>query len=234
MHWNELDIVEGTISKGRGKAAFLPQKMIEKGDSGACYHQKSIEKGPSYLCEPSHGMWLARCLLGLDLNYLWCVYLSETKTLGCVLYTKNRTKFRFVTVRNGRKKVSYFFLFFRTSKVGQVMCYRCCGTSVYLFFAKTSSLQQQFILLSYCWLKILASISRKVAKNANTTLFGLGREARALREIDAITESGGSKYYNRGKDPRSGSLRWILLLLSSSKRFQIHQTVEVKIYRVYH
>ena len=31
MHWNELDIVEGTISKGRGKAAILPQKMIEKG-----------------------------------------------------------------------------------------------------------------------------------------------------------------------------------------------------------
>ena len=109
MHWNELDIVEGTISKGRGKAAFLPQKMIEKGDSGACYHQKSIEKGPSYLCEPSHGMWLARCLLGLDLNYLWCLYLPVPRLLG-VLYTKNRTKFRFVTVRNGRKK-SLIFLF---------------------------------------------------------------------------------------------------------------------------
>lgn len=64
----------------------------------------------------------------------------------------------------------------------------------------------------------------------------LGSQLGALREIDAITESGGSKYYNRGKDPRSGSLRWILLLLSSlkEKRFQIHQTVEVKIYRVYH
>ena len=52
-----------------------------------------------------------------------------------------------VTVRTGRKKSLIFLLvFFRLSKVGQVMCYRCCGTSVYQ--AKTSSLRQ-FILLSF-------------------------------------------------------------------------------------
>ena len=53
MHWNELDIVEGTISKGRGKAAILPQKMIEKGIVvRATIKSQSRRDPPTYVSLP--------------------------------------------------------------------------------------------------------------------------------------------------------------------------------------
>ena len=83
-----------------------------------------------------------------------------------------------VTLRKDKaKKVSYFFCFFARAKVGQVMCYRCCGTSVYLF-------HDFFLFITTIYLsRFLAKDFRpplpKVAKNANATLFGLYLATRA-------------------------------------------------------